>query len=689
MKSNIEANPLFNYCQMPAFDKIKPEHAEEAIPVLLDKAIKQFKNLEESNVISWKDLFVSLMELEEPLDYAWGIVGHFMSVMNSEQWRNVHEQLQPLVVNFSLMCGQSKPLYKKMVAIKDGDEFDGLTSAQKRILESALRGATFSGVGLEGKEKEEFSNIQKELSKKSTSFSNNLIDATKAFSMLLENKDDISGLPNSLLESTSNAAKLDGCENASAQTGPWKITLDGPCFISFMKFCDRRELREKLYRAYVTKASSGETDNQQNIVDMLRLRKRKSNLLGFKNYAEQSLVSKMAPSVNAVEELLEKLRLASFDYAEEELNTLKKFSEQCGNKTDVLSWDIAYWSEKQKKAIYDYDEEVLRPYFQFPKVLSGLFELANNIFDITIERADGDVPVWHDDVNYFIVNDGSGKQIASFYLDPYIRPGLKRDGAWMNSLWGLDCSKDQLPVAYIVCNQSLPIGDKPSLMTFSDVNTLFHEFGHALQHMLTVVDEPLAAGINNIEWDAVELASQFMENWCYQEDVLVSVSSHYKTQEPLPHELFEKINSSKNYMSGSAMLRQLYFGILDMNLHDRDFSDYKEVLEVKQNVAKKTTVIGPLEYDRFLCSFGHIFAGGYAAGYYGYKWAEVLSADAFAVFEEVGLDANNIKKVGLNFRNTVLALGGSESPMDVFVKFRGREPDIAALLRHSGLGENG
>jgi oligopeptidase A len=684
MKINKE-NPLFNYCQMPAFDKIEPAHAEEAVPVILEEATKQFKILEESETSSWAELFNGLMELEEPVDYAWGIVGHFMSVMNSDQWRRVHEKLQPSVVNFSLMCGQSKSIYKKLVQIKEGDDFKTLSNSRKRILESALRGATFSGVGLEGEEREEFSNIQKQLSKLSTSFSNNLIDATKSYSLLLESHEEIAGLPHSLLESAACAAKADGHDKANAEDGPWKITLDGPCFMSFMKFSSRRDLREKLYRAYVTKASSGKSDNRENIIKILDLRKRKSELLGFSNYAEQSIVSKMAPSVDSVEELLERLRAASFSYAVNEIQQLKDFSKGYNND-DILNWDLAYWSEKQKKALFNYDEEDLRPYFQFDIVLKGIFELANKIFNINIECADGSVALWHQDVRYFVVKK-KGECVASFYLDPYVRPGLKRAGAWMNSLWGLDKKNSKLPVAYIVCNQSRATETKPSLMTFSEVNTLFHEFGHALQHMLTTADEPLAAGINNIEWDAVEIASQFMENWCYQKDVLSGISCHYQSNQKLPQELFDKIISSKNYMSASSMLRQLYFGILDMNLHVRSIACYNDILEIKSSVAKDTTVIRPLQEDRFLCSFGHIFAGGYAAGYFSYKWAEVLSADAFAAFEESGLDDDNINKVGLKFRDTFLALGGSESPMDIFVKFRGREPDIKALLRHSGLTE--
>ena len=685
---NIKENPLVDYCQIPAFDVIEPKHAEEAVPILLETATRKFKELEKSSVSDWQGLFGALQNLEEPVDYAWGIVGHFMSVMNSDDWRAVHEKLQPKVVHFSLMCGQSKSLYEKMVAIAEGDQFDGLTSAQKRILESSLRGAKNSGVGLEGDEKEAFNAIQKELSKRSTSFSNNLLDATNGFSMLLENKAEIKGLPSSLLESSAVAAVRDGHDGATADDGPWVITLDGPCFTSFMKFSENVELRKKLYRAYVTRASSEDHNNKPNIVALLKLRREKSALLGFKSYAEQSVVSKMAPSVEAVEELLENLRSASYSYAQDEFAELTAFAKQNADVEKLLNWDISYWSEKRKKALYDYDEEDLRPYFQFSKVLTGMFKLADNIFDINIEGADGTVAVWHEDVKYYVVKDSLGEKIASFFFDPYVRPGLKRDGAWMNSLWGLDMKKPgvQLPVAYIVCNQSLPTETRPSLMTFSDVNTMFHEFGHALQHMLTKVDEPFAAGINNVEWDAVELASQFMENWCYEKGVAISLSCHFETGESLPCELFEKVYNSKNYMAGSAMLRQLYFGILDMNLHDAKIADYDDVMKIKKQVAKSVTVIPPIKEDRFLCSFGHIFAGGYAAGYYSYKWAEVLSADAFAAFEEAGLDDEvTMREVGLNFRNTILALGGSESPMDVFEMFRGRKPSIDALLRHSGL----
>lgn len=673
-------NPLLKFNEIPAFNEIRPEHAREAVPLLLDEATKRFTALEDSDISDWHALFDELRALDEPVDYAWGIVGHFMSVMNSEEWRKVYEELQPKVVAYSLMCGQSRKIYDKMVAIKESSEYKELSPACKRILTSAIRGARLSGVSLNGKAKEEFNEIQNRLSKLSTLFSNNLIDSIRSFSLFLENQDDVKGLPESLRASMAAAADGD------VDKGPWKLTIDGPTFVGFMKFSERPDLREKLYRAYMTKASAGDYNNTEIIAEILKLRQRKSNILGFESYAQLSIESKMAPSVESVESLLEELRKESYSYAEKEFGELRAYASENG-LSELSNWDISFWSERRKKELYDYDEEDLRPYFQFEKVLSGMFELADTLFDITIENADGSVPVWHDDVKYFVVKDkASGQQLASFYLDPYVRPGLKRDGAWMNSLWGLDKKKGRLPIAYIVCNQSKPMKNKPSLMTFTEVNTLFHEFGHALQHMLTTVEEPLASGIQNIEWDAVELPSQFMENWCYHKSVLIGLSEHFRTGESLPFEMFDKIHKSRNYMSGSAMLRQLYFGILDMHLHNRKLSDYSSILKVKNSVAEKTTILPPLPEDRFLCSFSHIFAGGYAAGYYSYKWAEVLSADAFAAFEEAGLeDSASMHKMGLKFRDTVLALGGSESPMDVFKKFRGREPDIKPLLKHSGL----
>ncbi|MEM9512561.1 MAG: M3 family metallopeptidase, partial [Cyanobacteria bacterium P01_E01_bin.48] len=456
-------------------------------------------------------------------------------------------------------------------------------------------------------------------------------------------------------------------------------------------YSTRRDLRERAYKAYISRASSGELNNAPLIDRILELRQEKSELLGFKTFAELSVASKMAPSVDAIFGLMEELRSASYDAAVADLEQLKTFATEQGapESSDLKQWDISFWSERQREAKFAFSAEELRPYFPLPQVLDGLFSLVERIFGVKVLPADGEAPVWHPDVRYFQIADASGNPIAYFYLDPYSRPAEKRGGAWMD-----DCINRaklaegiRLPVAYLVCNQTPPVEDKPSLMTFGEVETLFHEFGHGLHHMLTRIDHPGAAGINNVEWDAVELPSQFMENWCYDRATLFGMGKHYETGETLPEHYYQKLLAARTYMSGTGMLRQLHFSAIDLELHHtyQPGSD-ETVQDVRARVARTTTVLPPLPEDAFLCSFGHIFAGGYSAGYYSYKWAEVLSADAFAAFEEAGLeDEAAIAATGQRFRETVLALGGSQDPMDIFKAFRGREPSTEALLRHSGL----
>ncbi|MGK7932706.1 MAG: M3 family metallopeptidase, partial [Microcystaceae cyanobacterium] len=529
------------------------------------------------------------------------------------------------------------------------------------------------------------------LAELSTQFSNNVLDATKAFKLKLTTKEEIDGLPSSLLSLAAQNARSEGEENATPEEGPWIITLDYPSYLPFLKYSTQADLREKVYKASISRASSGELDNSKNIERILQLRKEMSHLLGYETYAEVSLSRKMAQSVESVEKLLEDLRQVSYDAAKQDLEDLKAFA-----KVEQLHhWDVPYWAERQREAKFNFTEEELRPYFPFPQVLDGLFTLAKRIFGVTITPADGEAPIWQEDVRYFQVSDENNQVIAHFYLDPYSRPAEKRGGAWMDDCIGRgkimvnNEVKPRLPVAYLVCNQTPPIDGKPSLMTFREVTTLFHEFGHGLQHMLTKVEEAEAAGINNVEWDAVELPSQFMENWCYDRPTLFNMAKHYETGETLPEHYYQKLLAARNYMSGSAMLRQLNFSLLDIELHHRYQPDGEEtVWDVRDRIAQTTTILSPLPEDAFLCAFGHIFAGGYAAGYYSYKWAEVLSADAFAAFEEAGLeDETAVATTGKRFRETVLALGGSVHPMEVFKAFRGREPQTEALLRHSGLLE--
>ncbi|GBF82846.1 M3 family metallopeptidase [Aphanothece sacrum] len=682
-------NPLLIGEGIPPFEQIKPEQVVPAMTELLQNLNTQLTDLEAKVIPAWEGLVDPLNKLEERLTWTWGIIGHLMGVKNSPELRQAYETVQPNVVQFINKLSQSQPIYQGFKTLKNSFVWDSLETAQKRIVETTIREAELSGVGLTGEKREQFNQIQLELAELSTKFSNHVLDATKAFKLKLTQEEQVDGLPPSLLSLAAQTARSEGEENATPESGPWVITLDYPSYVPFMKYSTQSDLRETLYKSFISRASTGELDNNPLIERILELRKEQAQLLGYNTYAEVSLARKMAPNVETVESLLEELRQVSYEAALKDLESIKTFA-----KTDDLKhWDISYWSEKQREFLFNFSSEELRPYFPLPQVLDGLFTLAKRIFGVTIIAADGKAPIWQEDVRYFQVNNEAGEAIAHFYLDPYSRPSEKRGGAWMNDCIGRAKIRleeqfiTRLPVAYLICNQTPPIDGKPSLMTFDEVNTLFHEFGHGLQHMLTKVDYLGASGINNVEWDAVELPSQFMENWCYDRTTLFNMAKHYETGETLPEHYYDKLIAARNYMSGSTMLRQLHFSLLDLELHHRYQPNGKETpSQVRERLAQKTTAMKPLPEDAFLCSFGHIFSGGYAAGYYSYKWAEVLSADAFSAFEEVGLnDEQAVSETGKRFRDTVLALGGSLHPMEVFKAFRGREPKTEPLLRHSGL----
>lgn len=689
MTAIAHKNPLLIGQGLPPFKDIQPEHIKPGIEALLATLATELESLEAAVEPTWSGLVEPLTQIEERLSWSWSIIGHLMGVKNSPELRAAYEAVQPGLVQFANRMGQSQPLYKAFKQIREGALWGDLTSAQQRIVEAAIRDAELSGVGLEGETKERFNQIQQELAELSTNFSNHVLDATKAFQLTLQTPEEIDGLPQSLLGLAAQAAKGAGHEKATAIAGPWVITLDHPSYVPFLQHSRRRDLREQVYRASISRAAAGELDNQPIIERTLELRQQVADILGYNTYADLSIARKMAPSVAAVEQLMEELRSASYDAATRELEELTTFARDRGFTAALKQWDMPFWSERMREELYGLNDEELRPYFPLPQVLDGLFALAKRLFGVTITPADGAAPVWHPDVRYFQVVGETGATIAHFYLDPYSRPAEKRGGAWMDDCVNRGKIQDQvrLPVAYLVCNQSPPVDGKPSLMNFREVETLFHEFGHGLQHMLTIVDDAGAAGINNVEWDAVELPSQFMENWCYHRETLFKLARHYETGEPLPEDLYQKILAARNFMTGSAILRQVNFGWLDIELHHRYQPGGDETIwDVRDRLAQKTTIMQPLPEDAFLCAFGHIFAGGYAAGYYSYFWAEVLSADAFAAFEEAGLqDDTAITETGRRFRNTVLALGGSQHPMAVFKSFRGREPSTQALLRHRGL----
>jgi oligopeptidase A len=689
MTQTTVANPLLQGRGLPPFDRIQASDVVPAVETLITELNQTLTDLEKAVEPTWDGLVNPLTTLEERLTWTWGTISHLMGVKNSPELRQAFEQVQPMVVGFINRLGQSRPLYEAFVALQNSDQWSTLEPAQQRIIDSNIREAQLSGVGLTGDTRERFNAIQLELAELATKFSNNVLDATQAFTLTLTTPEDIAGLPPSLLALAAQTAQQKGDETATAETGPWVITLDYPSYLPFMKYSQRGDLRETLYRGFIRRAADGDWDNHPLIERILALRLEMAQILGFETYAEMSLSRKMAPDVGAVETLLEELRSPSYGAAGQEFADLKRFAKT----EDLKHWDIPYWSERQRETEFDFDAEALRPYFPLPQVLDGLFALAKRLFGVTITPSPDPVAVWHPDVQFFQVQNEQNQTIAYFYLDAYSRPAEKRGGAWMG-----DClnrgqeyidgrTELRLPVAYLVCNQTPPVGTQPSLMTFYEVTTLFHEFGHGLQHLLTTVNYSGAAGINNVEWDAVELPSQFMENWCYDRATLFSLAKHVDTGEPLPEAEYEKILATRNFMSGSAMLRQINFSLIDLELHHRYRPDGPETIDqIGDRLAKLTTILPPLPENAFLCSFSHIFAGGYAAGYYSYKWAEVLSADAFAAFEEAGLDNETaVQTTGKRFRDTVLALGGSLAPTVVFEQFRGRQPQTEPLLRHNGL----
>eukprot|EP00878_Enallax_costatus_P002366 GHUV01002542.1.p1 GENE.GHUV01002542.1~~GHUV01002542.1.p1 ORF type:complete len:832 (+),score=220.74 GHUV01002542.1:594-3089(+) len=688
-------NPLLADVVFPLYDQVTAEHVVPGMRALLAQLHKEIDGLEASVEPTWHGLVEPLEKLTDRHQRTWGIVSHLKGVKDSDALRKAVEEVQPENVALGLRLSQSKPLYQAFKALKDGPVWETLNEAQQRVVDIELRDFVLGGVALEGEQKERYNAIQQELAQLSTKFSNNVLDATKAYKKVITDPAEVDGLPPTALGLAAQQARSEGHEGATAEKGPWLLTLDFPSYYPVMTHCKNRALREEMYRAYITRASAGDLDNTPIIEKILQLRQEKAELLGFKSFAELSMASKMA-TFDKAEDLLEELRSSSYSAAQTDLDDVKQFAGSRGFTEDPLWWDVAFWAERLREDKYDLKDEELRPYFALPEVLGGLFKVAKRLFDVDIVPADGEVPVWHPDVRFFKVMQGAAPR-AYFYLDPYSRPAEKRGGAWMAEVVGRSRlfiaapgaapGSPRLPVAHMVCNQSPPVDGQPSLMTFREVETLFHEFGHALQHMLTTVNEGLVAGIRGVEWDAVELPSQFMENWCYDRPTLYSFAKHYQTGEPLPEDMFKRLKEAKTFRSGTMMLRQVHFSTIDLELHSRFTPGSGEsVFDRDAQVAKKTQVMQPFPEDRFLCSFSHIFAGGYSAGYYSYKWAEVLSADAFGAFEEAGLDNDDaVVTTGRRFRDTVLALGGSKAPEKVFEMFRGRQPSTEPLLRHNGL----
>ena len=694
-----QQSPLLRGQGLPPFQEITPELVHRDIPVLLKQLDQDFTAFEDvlndalsaGGCLTWSTVMDPLQRIGERLRWSWGVVSHLNGVCNSPELREAHAAQQPEVVRLSNRLGQSQLLHRALLSLQSEPKAP-LSTTQTRILTSELLSMQQRGVGLSGEDKTAFNQASERLAALGTQFGNHVLDATQHWTLKLTKRDDVAGLPARALEALAEAARASGDTDATADAGPWLLGLDMPRYLPFLTHADNRALRETAYRAHVGRASNGENDNRNLIEEILTLRREQAARLGYNHWADLSLSAKMAEDVDAVEALLEELRAAAYPSAQRELDDLVAIAKQhsAPEANDMAPWDLAYWAEKLRQSRFDLDQEALRPWFPLPQVLDGLFGLCKRLFDVEIVAADGEAPIWHDDVRYFRVNRGDGTPVASFYLDPYSRPASKRGGAWMDECLGRRTLADGtcvLPVAYLVCNQTPPVGDTPSLMSFEEVETLFHEFGHGLQHMLTTVEEPEAAGISNVEWDAVELPSQFMENWCLDHATLMGMARHWQTAEPLPEAEFNKLRSSRTFNAGLATLRQVHFALSDLRLHSQWTPDLGLTPDqMRRQIATTTTVMEPIPEDQFLCAFGHIFAGGYSAGYYSYKWAEVLSADAFSAFEDVGLDQeDDIRRTGARFRDTVLSMGGSRSPAEVFEAFRGRPASTEALIRHSGL----
>lgn len=680
-------NPLLTNAELPEFGKIRPEHVMEAVDKMVEAVHAGLARIEsDTRTPSWDTVIEELNTLESWQYKVWHPVTHLNLVVNGSDLRAVYQEAQPKVVALWLKVSQSEAVYRKLLNIRDGAEWGKLDNGQKRAIDKRILQAELSGIALKGEKRERFNKIEERLSALSTQFANNVIDATKEFKFVLKDTAEADGLTVSIKEMLAQSyARNYPPAKADPVNGPWLVTLDTPVYNAFMQFSKVRALREKVYRAQFTKASSGRADNTPGMRQTLSLRSEKARLLGYKNYAEVSLATKMARNVGEVDALLEELRQASLAPAKADLAEAQSYANVSGYAGPLRQWDVPYWAKRLEEKIFGYTEEDLKPYFSLEKVLAGMFGVTHKLFGVTVKPADGAVPVWHPDVRFFKVFDGNGEQLAAFFLDPYSRPENKRGGAWADDpvVRRVSGGVLRLPVAYLVCNFTPPVGEKPSLLTFGEVKTLFHEFGHGLQHMLTTVNCHDVSGVNGIEWDAVELASQFMENWCYHNETLLGMARHYKTGEPLPKDLFRKMLDARVYRAGTQTLRLVYLSMVDMALHTAEKPD---IFAVNREISAKATVLPPIPEDRSLCALTHIFAGAYAAGLYSYKWAEVLSADAFEAFEEAGLDdAAAMAGTGARYRDTVLALGGSLHPGEVFKKFRGRAPSVKALLRHNAL----
>ncbi|MEZ8644751.1 oligopeptidase A [Vibrio cyclitrophicus] len=677
------SNPLLTFTDLPPFSQIKPEHVKPAVEQVIEACRNKIEQVLEGNTSpSWDNLVAPIEEVDDRLGRIWSPVSHMNSVVNSDELREAYEICLPVLSEYGTWVGQHKGLFEAYKAIKASEAFSALNRAQQKTITDALRDFELSGIGLPADEQHRYGEISKRQSELGSQFSNNVLDATMGWSKQVTDVAELAGMPESALAAAQAAAQAKELEG-------YLLTLDIPSYLPVMTYCDNQALRKELYEAYVTRASdrgpnAGKWDNTEIITEQLKLRHEIARMLGFSTYSEKSLSTKMAETPDQVLGFLNDLAVKAKPQGEREVEELRQFAEKEFGVSELNLWDIAYYSEKQKQNLFEISDEELRPYFPESNVVSGLFEVLNRVFGMSVTEREG-VDTWHESVRFFDIFDATGTLRGSFYLDLYAREH-KRGGAWMDDCRGRRITESgelQTPVAYLTCNFNKPVGDKPALFTHDEVVTLFHEFGHGIHHMLTQVDAGAVSGINGVPWDAVELPSQFLENWCWEEEALSFISGHFETGEALPKEMLEKMLAAKNFQSAMFILRQLELGLFDFTLHtEYDPEVGARVLETLADVKSKVSVLPSLDWNRFSHSFGHIFAGGYSAGYYSYLWAEVLSADAFSAFEEEGIFNT---ETGNRFLNNILEMGGSEEPMELFKRFRGREPQIDAMLRHAGI----
>ncbi|WP_354679351.1 M3 family metallopeptidase [Cupriavidus plantarum] len=690
---SLQDNPLADFTDLPRFAEIRPEHIGPALDVLLAQAQAAVDRAEDpATPATWRDAVEALEAATEPLGRAWGVVGHLSAVADTPALRKAHADNLPRMTEFWSSLGQSLALYDKYKAVAAGPEFAGLSPARRQLLENELRGFRLGGAELAEDRKPRFAQIQEEQAQLSKAFSDHVLDATNAYGLFIEDESRLAGIPEDAKEAAAIAAQKDGKPG-------WKFTLHFPSYFPVLQYADDRALRQTMYEASVTRASelgarygSGkdEWDNTANMREQLALRREEARMLGYANYGEVSLVPKMAESPAEVLRFLEELGVKARPYAEKDWAELRAFAASELGLNTIEPWDVAYASEKLRQQRYAFSEHEVKQYFPEQKVLEGLFGVIEKLFTVRIEP--DQAQTWHKDVRFFRVVNPQGALLAQFYIDLYAREG-KRGGAWMDDARGRkerDNGTVQTPVAYLTCNFSAPVGDKPALFTHDEVITLFHEFGHGLHHMLTQVGDLGVSGINGVEWDAVELPSQFMENFCWEYEVLSGMTRHVDTGEPLPRALFDRMLAAKNFQNGMMTLRQIVFSAFDMHLHtDFDPQGDKSVLELSREINNRVHVVPQHPLSRWPNTFSHIFAGGYAAGYYSYKWAEVLSADVYAAFEEAAQLSGSVLdgETGKRYHREILSVGGSRPAMESFVAFRGRAPQIDALLRHGGMAE--